>query len=156
MCNHDYLTLQNDFNLLYNWSLTWQLTFQTSKYKHLATSWTIPILNHTILIPLRFLKICKLKKIITVQTSKRVWRTDHKQTNKQISVAKPGSFCLNWSVFSELMTCWGKQFQILIEIDRVVSHNDLGIQFDDQLKFHNHTTEVCAKANRILGMIKNI
>jgi len=38
--------------------------------------------------------------------------------------------------------------------DSVVSHKDLCIQFDNQLKFHDHTTEVCAKGNRILGMIK--
>ena len=39
-------------------------------------------------------------------------------------------------------------------IDSVTSHKDLGTQFDDQLKFHEHTSEVCTKANRILGMIK--
>ena len=34
-----------------------------------------------------------------------------------------------------------------IAIDIVTSHNDLGILFDDQLKFHNHTTHVTTKAN---------
>jgi len=40
------------------------------------------------------------------------------------------------------------------EIDTVTSHKDLGILFDKHLKFQNHTTEVSAKANRVLGMIK--
>jgi len=31
----DYLALQNDLNLLYNWPLTWQLTFNILKCKHL-------------------------------------------------------------------------------------------------------------------------
>ena len=39
-------------------------------------------------------------------------------------------------------------------IDSETSHKDLGIQFDNQLKFHEHTSEVNTKANRILGMIK--
>ena len=37
-------------------------------------------------------------------------------------------------------------------IDSVRSHKDLGIQFDDQLKFHEHTSEDSTKANRILGI----
>ena len=32
-------------------------------------------------------------------------------------------------------------------------HLKLGIVFDDQLKFHDHTTQVTIKANRILGLI---
>ena len=39
-------------------------------------------------------------------------------------------------------------------IDPVTSHNDVGILFDDKLKFHDHTAKVTTKANRILGMIK--
>ena len=33
-------------------------------------------------------------------------------------------------------------------------HTDLGILFDEHIKFHSHTTEVTAKANRVFGMIK--
>ena len=40
------------------------------------------------------------------------------------------------------------------KIDSVESHRDLGILFDNRLKFHQHTTSVAAKANRILGLIK--
>jgi len=36
----------------------------------------------------------------------------------------------------------------------VISCKDLGIMFDEHLKFHSHKTEVSAKANRVLGMIK--
>ena len=39
-------------------------------------------------------------------------------------------------------------------IDTVTSPNDLGILFDDKLKFHDHAAKVTTKANRILGMIK--
>ena len=40
----------------------------------------------------------------------------------------------------------------LIELD--TSHSDLGILFDCQLKFHDHTAQVTTKANRVLGLIK--
>ena len=43
-----------------------------------------------------------------------------------------------------------------ILIDIVTSHSDLGILFDNQLKFHDHTTQVTTKANRVLGLIKNL
>ena len=39
-------------------------------------------------------------------------------------------------------------------IDNIDSYKDLGIILDHQLKFHLHTTEVAAKANRLLGLIK--
>ena len=41
-----------------------------------------------------------------------------------------------------------------ILIDTVTSHSDLGILFDDQLKFHDYTTQVTTKANQVLGLIK--
>ena len=41
-----------------------------------------------------------------------------------------------------------------IEIDSVESQKDLGILFDHQLKFHLHTTDVAAKANCLLGLIR--
>ena len=41
---------------------------------------------------------------------------------------------------------------ILINI--VTSHSNLGILFDDQLKFRDHATQVTTKANRVLGLIK--
>ena len=34
------------------------------------------------------------------------------------------------------------------------SHSDLGILFDSQLKFHDHTAQVTTKANQVLGLIK--
>ena len=42
----------------------------------------------------------------------------------------------------------------LLLVDIVTSHSDLGILFDDQLKFHDHTTKVTTKANWVLGMIE--
>ena len=39
-------------------------------------------------------------------------------------------------------------------IESIESQKDLGILFDNQLKFHSHTTEVAAKANRLLGLIR--
>ena len=39
-------------------------------------------------------------------------------------------------------------------IDSVDSQKDLGILFDNQLKFHHHTTTIVTKANRLLGLIK--
>ena len=39
-------------------------------------------------------------------------------------------------------------------IEIVTSHKDLGILFDDKLKFHLHSTDITSKANRILGIIK--
>ena len=41
-----------------------------------------------------------------------------------------------------------------IKIDSVESQKDLGILFDHQLKFHLHTTDVVAKANHLLGLIR--
>ena len=41
-----------------------------------------------------------------------------------------------------------------IKIDSVESQKDLGILFDHQLKFHLHTTDVAAKANHLLGLIR--
>jgi len=87
----DQLALQNDLNLLHEWSLQWQLNFNVVKCKHL-----------------------------------------HFGTEHFI-----GSFYLNNTV-----------------IDSVISHKDLGIIFDNHLKFHNHTTEVTAKANCLLGLIR--
>ena len=34
------------------------------------------------------------------------------------------------------------------------THSDLGILFDSQLKFLDHTTQVTTKANQVLGLIK--
>ena len=44
------------------------------------------------------------------------------------------------------------QWNTIIELD--TSHSDLGILFDSQLKFHDHTVQVTTKANRVLGLIK--
>ena len=41
-----------------------------------------------------------------------------------------------------------------ILIDTVTSHSDLGILFDDQIKFHDCTTQVTTKANQVLGLLK--
>ena len=41
-----------------------------------------------------------------------------------------------------------------IKIDSVESQKDLGILFDHQLKFYLHTTDVAAKANHLLGLIR--
>ena len=46
----DYLALQNDLNSLYNWSLTWQLSFNILKYKLYILDHPT-ILKHTILTP---------------------------------------------------------------------------------------------------------
>ena len=39
-------------------------------------------------------------------------------------------------------------------IASVISRKDLGIVFDNNLTFHNHTIEVTAKANHLLGLIR--
>jgi len=41
-----------------------------------------------------------------------------------------------------------------IAIDIVESQKDLGILFDNQLKFHSHTNNISNKANRLLGLIR--
>jgi len=43
-----------------------------------------------------------------------------------------------------------------IAIETTTTHKDLGILFDELecLKFHDHTTDVTAKANKVLGMVK--
>jgi len=41
-----------------------------------------------------------------------------------------------------------------IAIDIVESKKDLGILFDNQLKFHSHTNNISNKANRLLGLIR--
>ena len=40
-------------------------------------------------------------------------------------------------------------------VDSVSSHKDLGIVFDNHLKFHDHTIEVTAMTNHLLGIIRN-
>jgi len=39
-------------------------------------------------------------------------------------------------------------------INSVESQKGLGILFDKQLKFHQHTSNIAVKANRLLGLIK--
>ena len=85
------MSLQNDLNLLYDWSLTWQLSCNILKCKHLHLG---PAHNF-------------------------------------------GSYYLNHTT-----------------IDTTATHKDLGILFDECLKFHDYTTEVTAKANKVLGMVK--
>jgi len=48
---------------------------------------------------------------------------------------------------------YGSYFLNGIEIDKSTLHKDLGILFDDNLKFHNHTSAVAGKGNRMLGLI---
>ena len=43
---------------------------------------------------------------------------------------------------------------VYTKTDSVESQKDLGILFGHQLKFHLHTTDVAAKANRLLGLIR--
>ena len=85
-----YLALQNDFNLLYDWSFTWQQTFNILKYQHLHLG--------------------------------------------------PPHHFVPYHINS-------------LVIYNVTSHKDFGIEFDNQLKFHEHANEVCRKYNRIIGMI---
>ena len=49
---------------------------------------------------------------------------------------------------------YGNYFLNTTVIDTVSSHKDLGILFDNNLRFHGHSTEITTKANRVLGMIK--
>ena len=89
----DHIALQNDLNLLHEWSLRWQLNFNVNKCKHLH------------------------------------FGSGHSY----------GSFYLNGTVIAS-----------------VISHKDLGIVFDNNLKFHGHTIEVTAKANCLMGNLLNI
>ena len=41
-----------------------------------------------------------------------------------------------------------------IAIDTVESHKNLGILFDNQLKFHSYTANISNKANQLLGLIR--
>jgi len=38
-------------------------------------------------------------------------------------------------------------------VERITQHKDLGIIFDDKLKFHDHTSTVAGKGNGMLGLI---
>jgi len=40
-----------------------------------------------------------------------------------------------------------------IEIDKTTLHKGLGILFDDNLKFHNHTSAVTGKGDHMLNLI---
>ena len=42
----------------------------------------------------------------------------------------------------------------MVLIDTATSHSDLGILFDDQLKFNDHATQVTTKAIQLLEMIE--
>ena len=87
----DHTVLQHDLNLLYEWSVHWQLKFNILKCKHIHFG---PANNY------------------------------------------------------------GPYYMNSIAIDTVESHKDLGILFDNQLKFHSHTTNISNKANRLLGLIR--
>ena len=89
--SEDYSALQHDLDLLYEWSICWQLKFNILKCKDMHLG-----LMH-----------------------------------------RYGPYYLDGTV-----------------IDNIDSYKDLGIILDHQLKFHLHTTEVAAKANRLLGLIK--
>ena len=41
----------------------------------------------------------------------------------------------------------------LYKIDTTTTHKDLSILFDECLKFHDHTTEVAAKVNKVFGIV---
>jgi len=45
-------------------------------------------------------------------------------------------------------------YKLSLNLAAEIQYIDLGVLFDGRLKFHNHTTEITAKANRMLGMIK--
>ena len=87
----DHTALQHDLNLLYEWSVRWQLKFNILKCKHIHFG---PSNNY-------------------------------------------GSYYMNG-----------------IAIEIVVCQKDLGILFDNQLKFHSHTTNIYNKANQLLGLIR--
>ena len=61
----------------------------------------------------------------------------------------------NTSIFTSAQwtTINGHYYFSGILVDTVTSHSHLDILFDNQLKFHYHTTQVTTKANRVLGMI---
>ena len=51
----------------------------------------------------------------------------------------------------------GIQVSLLLKLLSTVStdsYKDLGITLDHQLKFHQHSTEITVKANRLLGLIR--
>ena len=48
---------------------------------------------------------------------------------------------------------YGSYFLNGTEIERITQHKDLGIIFDDKLKFHDHASTVAGKGNRMLGLI---
>ena len=48
---------------------------------------------------------------------------------------------------------YGLYFLNGTEIERTTQHKDLGILFDDKLKFHDRTSTVAGKGNRMLGLI---
>jgi len=48
---------------------------------------------------------------------------------------------------------YGPYFLNGTEIERITQHKDLGIIFDDKLKFHDHASIVAGKGNRMLGLI---
>ena len=39
-------------------------------------------------------------------------------------------------------------------LEEVTEHKDLGVVFDNMLKFHSHLSMITSKANRILDIIK--
>ena len=57
--------------------------------------------------------------------------------------------------FLHLGSChdFGSYFLNGTQIDQASLHKDLGILFDDSLKFHDHASTVSGKANCVLGLI---
>ena len=49
---------------------------------------------------------------------------------------------------------YGPYSLIGVLIDITTMHRDLDINFDDQLKVHDYTTQVTNKVNRVLGLTK--
>jgi len=70
----------------------------------------------------------------------------------------------SWQLLFKLPKCMvmhmgthNPQFSYTIDgqfLDEVTEHKDLGVVFDNVLKFHSHVSTMASKANRILGMIK--
>jgi len=92
-----------------------------------------------------------------------VIRTEEDYTALQNDLNALHAWSTTWQLKFNILKCklfhlgpyhsYGSYFSNGTEIERITQHKDLGIIFDDKLKFHDHASTVAGKGNRMLGLI---